>query len=254
MKIVLGTGVLPARGETDREGSVGLGAVKRRGPARTARFSRCPFRAPVSLATLGEPPGPRRYLSSSLGAMAGNGKIDGAIGSMPLPDHGVAVSKLDQACDDYANVGLQLFLPLGPRLAVFGFDKKAYVPQTGVEGLITVDDDAHVRLINDLQWEAAHSVLLVPSDISEEVLRASAFDWSGGRRGERTIVLEEIVYQSDSEARTRYGSGEAPSTVQLDLPFVTCRLPKPTRLAPWEVPAFHDPERVARVDRAFKGM
>lgn len=152
----------------------------------------------------------------------------------------------------YANVGLQLFLPLGPQLAIFGFDSEAYTIQTDAEGLVRVNDDEPVRLINDLQWEAAHSVLLVSPDMSEQALQASALDWSSRRRTERTISREEIVYQSDSEARTRYGSGEAPSTVPFDLPFVSCKLPKPALLGPWEIPPFRDDDRVARVDRAFE--
>lgn len=149
----------------------------------------------------------------------------------------------------YANVGLQLFLPLGPQLTLFGFDGKAYAVETGAGSLVGVDDGSQVRLINDLQWEAAHAVLLVSSDMSEQALQASALDWSSRRRSERTILREEILYRSDSEARTRYGSGEAPSSVPLDLAFVTCKLPKPALLAPWEIPPFRDAERVTRVDR-----
>ncbi|TIT89026.1 MAG: DUF4238 domain-containing protein, partial [Mesorhizobium sp.] len=152
----------------------------------------------------------------------------------------------------YANVGLQLFLPLGPQLAIFGFDSNAYAVETGAGGLVEVDDASQVRLINDLQWEVAHEVLLVSTDMSEQALQASALDWSSRRRSERMILREEIVYQSDSEARTRYGSGETPSRVSLDLPFVTCKLPKPTPLAPWEIPPFRDAERVSRVDRALE--
>lgn len=149
----------------------------------------------------------------------------------------------------YANVGLQLFLPLGPQLAIFGFDSKAYSVETDVGGLVEVDNASQVLLMNDLQWEAAHEVLLVSPDMSEQALQASALDWSSRRRRERTILRQEIVYQSDSEARMRYGSGEAPSRVSLDLPFVTCKLPKPAPLAPWEIPPFRDAERVTRVDR-----
>ena len=152
----------------------------------------------------------------------------------------------------YANVGLQLFLQLGPKLAIFGFDSEAYTVRTDVGGLVRVNDDEQVRLINDLQWEAAHSVLLVSPDTPEQALQASALDWSSRRRTERTISREEIVYQSDSEARTRYGYGEAPSTVPLDLPFVTCKLPKPALLGPWDIPPFRDADRVARVDGAFE--
>lgn len=152
----------------------------------------------------------------------------------------------------YANVGLQLFLPLGPRLVLFGFDSGAYTVQKNAGGLVRVDDDAQVRLINDLHWESAYAVLLVSPDTSEHALQASALDWSSCRRTERTIFREEIVFQSDSELRTRHGSGEAPSTVPLDLPFINCKLLKPAMLTSLEVPPFRDPDRVARVDRALE--
>nr|WP_294815398.1 DUF4238 domain-containing protein [uncultured Sphingomonas sp.] len=154
----------------------------------------------------------------------------------------------------YANVGLQLFLPLGPRLTLFGFDGAAYAVHADLGDIVTIDDGAQTRLINDLQWEAAHAVLLVPSDMPETELRSSAARWEAHRPTERTVYREEIVSQSGTEMRTRHGSGEAPSAVSLDLSFVTCLLPAPAPLNPWEMPPFRDAERVERVDRAFERL
>ncbi|WP_336963994.1 DUF4238 domain-containing protein [Sphingobium aquiterrae] len=151
----------------------------------------------------------------------------------------------------YANVGLQLFLPLGPRIALIGFDSVAYTVQTDPRGILKVDDDEQIALINDLQWEAAHAVLLASPDMLEKTLQSAAVHWASRRRAERTVFREEIVDRSDTEVRTRQGSGEAPSAVSLDLSFFTSTLPAPKLLAPWEIPPFRDGDRVARVDRAF---
>jgi len=151
----------------------------------------------------------------------------------------------------YANVGLQLFLPLGPRLALFGFDGAAYAVHTDSDDIVTINDGAQIRLINDLQWEAAHAVLLVHPEMPEGELRSSAARWKANRPKERMAYREEIVSQSATEIRTRHGSGEAPSAVSLDLSFITCLLPTPPPLDPWEIPPFRDAEHVARVDRAF---
>ena len=154
----------------------------------------------------------------------------------------------------YANVGLQLFLPLGPQLALVGFDSAAYTVQANSDGIVMIDDRAQIRLINDLQWEAAYAVLLISPNMPEPALRSSAAVWASRRGTERTVFREEIGDQSDTEMRTRHGSGEAPSTISLDLPFISCLLPTPAPLEPWEVPPFRDAERVARVDRAFERL
>lgn len=151
----------------------------------------------------------------------------------------------------YANVGLQLFLPLGPNLTLFGFDRVAYTVETNAEGHVRIADGAQIRLINDLQWEAAHAVLLVAADMPLPELRARAAFWSSRRQAERTVFREEVVEQSDSEMRTRHGSGQAPSTISLDLSFVVVKPTKPTPLGRFEIPPFRDPDRVARTDRAF---
>ncbi len=154
----------------------------------------------------------------------------------------------------YANVGLQLFLPLGPRLALFGFDAAAYEVAADARGVVQLDDPSDVELINDLQWEAAHAVLLTAPEMPEPLLQASATAWAALRQRERTIFREAVVEQSDDEMRTRHGSGAAPSAVTLDLSFVRCILPQPEPLGAWDIPPFREADRVARVDRMFEQM
>lgn len=154
----------------------------------------------------------------------------------------------------YANVGLQLFLPLGPHLALFGFDGAAYSVETNAEGHVRIADGAQIRLINDLQWEAAHAVLLAATDTPLQELKARAAFWSSRRQAERTVFREEVVEQSDSQVRTRHGSGQAPSKISLDLSFIVAKLTKPPPLGRYEIPPFRDPQRVARTDRAFEWL
>ncbi|WP_299192483.1 DUF4238 domain-containing protein [uncultured Erythrobacter sp.] len=169
----------------------------------------------------------------------------------PVVLHNRLYEDQDISVTGYANVGLQLFLPLGPKLALFGFDRAAYQVETNARGTIQLFDDAQVALINDLQWEAAQAALFSSASTSEREFLASALKWAKLRKRERTFFREEIVAQSESEVRTRHGSGAAPSTIKLDLSFVRCILTRPRTLRAWEVPPFRDADRVARVDRAF---
>lgn len=116
----------------------------------------------------------------------------------------------------YANVGLQLFLPLGPRLALFGYDARAYEVVGDGRGMVDVGDVANVRLINDLQWEAAHAVMLVTPDTPRDERVSRGREWSSRRKAERVFFREEVVDVSGDQVRTRQGGGEAPSTIVLD--------------------------------------
>jgi hypothetical protein len=158
------------------------------------------------------------------------------------------------AVTGYANVGLQLFLPLGPRLLLVGYDAAAYDVRRDGNHIVRVQDSGQIRLVNDLQWESAHAVLLTAPDASEDELRSQAADWSARRQAERTVFREEIVEQSETQVRTRQGGGQVPSTVALDLEFIVPKLPTPPRLGQFELPPIRNPERVARTDRAFAMM
>jgi hypothetical protein len=154
----------------------------------------------------------------------------------------------------YANVGLQLFLPLGPRLMLLGYDAAAYNVRPDADGIVRLQCAEDIRLINDLQWEAAHAVLLVASDMAASELQAQGERWGALRKAERVVFNEEVVDQTGTEVRTRQGGGEAPSVISLDLSFITPLLPPPPQLAAWEIPPFRDPARVALTDRAFAKM
>ena len=154
----------------------------------------------------------------------------------------------------YANVGLQLFLPLGPRLTLHGYDAAAYAVRRDDDGIVRLQRTEDIQLINDLQWEAAHAVLLVAPNMPESILQGRAERQTALRKRERVIVSEEVVSHTGTEVRTRLGSGEAPSMIALDLSFITPLLPSPPKLVMWEVPPFRDPSRVARTDKAFASM
>lgn len=173
---------------------------------------------------------------------------------MPVVFHNRLYEGQHISVTGYANVGLQLFLPLGPQLALFGFDGAAYEAATDARDIVRLDDLSDVTLINDLQWEAAHAVMLTAPCTPEHLLQASAAVWAAPRQRERTVFREAVVEQSDHQMCTRHGSGAAPSTVKLDLSFVRCILPLPEPLGAWDIPPFRDANRVARVNRTFEQM
>lgn len=154
----------------------------------------------------------------------------------------------------FANVGLQIFLPLGPKLALFGFDDAAYRVRADNSGIVRLGDAEQVRLINDLQWEQASTVMLVAPEMPEDDLQASGSYWAERRTAERTVFREEVVDRSETEVRTRLGSGAGPSSISLDLSFVEQILPRPQPLGLYEVPPVRDVDRVARADRAFETL
>jgi hypothetical protein len=90
----------------------------------------------------------------------------------------------------------QLFLPLGPRLTRCSFDGAAYAVHTDSDNIVTIDDGAQIRLIDDLQWKSAHAALSVPSDMPETQLRSSAARCETHRPTERTVYREEIFSES----------------------------------------------------------
>lgn len=158
------------------------------------------------------------------------------------------------AVTGYANVGLQVFLPLGPRLALFGYDAASYRVRRDGSDTVRVEHDDDIRLINDLQWESAHAVILMAPNTSEHEIRARAEYWTSRRKEERVVFSEEVVESSNTQVRTRQGGGEAPSAVKLDLTFVDVLAPAPPPLKAWQIPPIRDPERVARTNSAFARM
>lgn len=154
----------------------------------------------------------------------------------------------------YANVGLQLFLPLGPRDLLLGYDAEAYASVGETNGTICFDDPALARLLNDLQWEVASAVMLTNPAMDEGEMRSAAARWRPYRGGSRMIVRHEIVSRSEDEVRSRQGAGRRPSIIALDLPFLRQTLPSPPPLGDYDVAPSRDPVRDAMARQAREDM
>lgn len=151
----------------------------------------------------------------------------------------------------YASVGLQLILPLGPRLVLLCYDAAAYDAHNAVDQAVRISDPAVARVMNDLQWEAADRVLFAASNMPVAELGAQAIRWGPLRIGDRTIFREEIVEATHDQVRTRFGVGAKPSIVPLDLPFLTLTLPCPAAMGPYERAPVRNDVKVAKAERAF---
>lgn len=103
--------------------------------------------------------------------------IDFVSSDAPVVLHNRLFEGQDISVTGFANVGLQLFLPLGPRALLFGFDPAAYTVRVDRDGNVTLDTDADASLLNDLQWEAALSVILARSAANEAALQET---WING--------------------------------------------------------------------------
>lgn len=154
----------------------------------------------------------------------------------------------------YANVGLQLFLPLGPSLLLLCYDPAAYAPVAAETGVVRFDDPATARLLNDLQWEAAGKVLLTSPAMDEAELHAAAARWRAERGGPRMIFRQEIVSRTDEEVRVRQGTGPKPSVIALDLPFLPQISPSRPPLGDYEVAPSRDAIRDAMARQAWEDM
>lgn len=151
----------------------------------------------------------------------------------------------------YANIGLQIILPLGPELALLAYDGAAYRVEDAVNGGIRLTDLHAVGLINDLQWENAHAVLILPPNFDENALNETAPRWADLRNNQRVIFHDEIIAADDGELRTRFGGGRQASSLRMDLPFMSTALPAPLPLQQFEIPPVRNQDKVDRVDRAF---
>lgn len=154
----------------------------------------------------------------------------------------------------YANVGLQLFLPLGPRLLLLCYDPAAYAPVDAEAGLVCFNDRATARLLNDLQWEAAGKVILTSPAMDEAELHSAATRWRSQRVGPRMIFRQEIVSQTDTVVRVRQGVGPKSSDIALNLSFLEQTAPSPPPLGSYEVAPSRDLVRDAMVRQAWEDM
>lgn len=151
----------------------------------------------------------------------------------------------------YANIGLQIILPLGPDLALLAYDGAAYRVEGAVDGAVRLMDLDAVGLINDLQWENAHAVLILPPNFDDDVLNEAAARWAGRRDSQRVIFHEEIMAVTNLEVRTRFGGGRRASCLRMDLPFMSTILPVPRPLQQFEIPPVRNPDKVDRVAKVF---
>lgn len=151
----------------------------------------------------------------------------------------------------YASVGLQLFIALGPRHLLLCYDRAAYVPEGETGGTVIVRDNEIVRLLNDLQWEAADVVMLTAHDMTKAELDAQAARWRPQRSDQRTVFRSEISQLSDDQHLIRHGVGATPSTIKLDLPFLRALMPAAAPLGPFNVAPVRSPQKVAKAERAF---
>lgn len=154
----------------------------------------------------------------------------------------------------YASVGLQLFIALGPRHLLLCYDRSAYAAAGSVGGIVTVQDASVVRLLNDLQWEAANDVILTSHDMAKAELDAQAARWRARRSTQRTVFRSEIAHVADGEHAIRHGVGATPSTIKVDLPFLPALLPAAPPLGRFEIAPVRSPEKVAKAERAFTRM
>lgn len=142
----------------------------------------------------------------------------------------------------YANVGLQVIVPLGPWRALLFYDDVAYRVGNGASNTVRLVNPAHAALINDLQWESAEHNLYVSPATPPDLLHSAHERWCL-RRPSRRIVLHDMVLRDDSQQkRVRIGVGRAPSTVRLNLPFVKTRLDPPGVWDQASEPPVRDPE------------
>jgi Protein of unknown function (DUF4238) len=78
----------------------------------------------------------------------------------------------DRAALGFANIGLQILLPLGPWRVMLFYDEAAYDVGVKTSNLMRLCNPQHARLINQLQWEVAHENLyLSPETDPSEVLQ-----------------------------------------------------------------------------------
>jgi hypothetical protein len=78
----------------------------------------------------------------------------------------------------FATVGLQIILPLGPRLALICYDSAAYEVLGAVDQAVRISDPTVARVLNDLQWEAAEQVVFAVADTPIAELEAQAARWA----------------------------------------------------------------------------
>lgn len=164
------------------------------------------------------------------------------ISDAPVIFHNQLYSGTGTPADGYANVGLQILMPLGPWRAILFYDDVAYNVGSPASSVIRLVNPAAAMRINDLQWEAADKNLYISPATQVEELHERCRYWKAKRKTGRILLTDIVVRDDDREKRVRLGVGRQPSDVMLDLPFVRNALPKP---GPWkgdDHPPLRDPD------------
>ena len=129
----------------------------------------------------------------------------------------------DFALHGYANVGLQIVLPLGPDRVLLFYDEEAYDVGLKQSNLIRLHNPAHVQIINDLQWESAlHSLYSSTRTDAKEFLE-NADRCSLLRQKDKVLVESDAPQDTLSERQVRFVMTGRRSSVNLNLPFVRLR-------------------------------
>jgi hypothetical protein len=123
--------------------------------------------------------------------------------------------------------GLQVFVPLSPRLALLFYDGDAYAVGSAASRSVRVHRPDHIQQINLLQWYEAEDNIFLPSSAAEadvRALAARAAAW-GPRGGE--WVEEIVVERTETQKRVRTIHRAPPRPTRLTLPFIRLRGAKP---------------------------
>lgn len=123
--------------------------------------------------------------------------------------------------------GLQIFIPLSPRLMLLFYDDYAYAVGSVSSRSVRINRPNHVQQINLLQWYEAEENIFLPSNAAEADVRALAAQAAAwGPRGNEWVE-EIVVERSETQKRVRTIHRAPPRPMRLTLPFIRLRGPRP---------------------------
>lgn len=135
-----------------------------------------------------------------------------------------------------ASFGLQVIMPLGPRLCLIFYDEGSYEVGKPTSNLVRIVNPTHACMLNDLQWEAAHANIYASPETTDQDLAEGAARADNLRKTEKVDVAESWSDISETRKRMLLSVENWPSKVELQLPFVRRRLPRLASLDAFEVP------------------
>lgn len=164
------------------------------------------------------------------------------ISDAPVIFHNHLYGGTGASADGYANVGLQILVPIGPWRAILFYDDVAYAVGSPASSIARLVNPADAMRINDLQWEAADKNLYVSPETDVDELHERCRHWKTKRESGRIMLTDTVVRDDHLEKRVRLGVGRQPSNVDLDLPFIRTALPKPGLWTEEKHTPLRDPE------------